>query len=426
MFYLKSINVMIHVLRSSVKCCNNILNTMKNKVIVILFFLFSVLSVQAQIKVGDIAPEINVTDYISNIPKNKSFKDKYILLEFWATWCGPCLEEVPNLNKFQEKFKNRKDLIFISITDEKPEKVLRTLNRITFNSIVVSDQTRKTLKSFVEDSNGSVSIPCTILINKEGIVKWVGSPRLLNEVILNKFVNNEELKTSDNSESNGIEDVKFVQPTEERIIDIAYKVIYNPETQYSFILLNGKTNEIKMKINSLNEEGLYFDLNNRLNTILSDLSNVLESQIVLPENLKESYYSLFYKNKLYKNLEPKQDIRNNILKSLNLRENVKTIDTEVYILKLKNKEKLVEVTNETDVKNGQNKTHFLFSNVAIDDVVKSMSVFYNVIIKNETNLNGKYDFILKNSSLEETIKELEVYGLRLEKSKANIEFYQYQ
>lgn len=66
---------------------------------------------------------INITDFIHNIPNNKSFEDKFIVIEFWATWCGPCLDAVPHLNELQEKFKLNNDLVFISMTDEKPEKI---------------------------------------------------------------------------------------------------------------------------------------------------------------------------------------------------------------------------------------------------------------------------------------------------------------
>ena len=114
---------------------------MKNKILLIIITLLgsNVASSQNELVVGKMAPNINITDYIFNTPSDKNFKNKFILLEFWATWCGPCLEEVPSLNKLQEKFKSKKDFVFISITNEKPDKVLRTLKRIPFNSIVVSD-----------------------------------------------------------------------------------------------------------------------------------------------------------------------------------------------------------------------------------------------------------------------------------------------
>lgn len=258
---------------------------MKNKILLIIITLLGSngASSQNELVVGKMAPNINITDYIFNTPSDKNFKNKFILLEFWATWCGPCLEEVPSLNKFQEKFKSKKDFVFISITNEKPDKVLRTLKRIPFNSIVVSDQTGKTFKNFIEDKDGSYSIPKTILIDNKGIVKWIGSPYDLNDLILDKFINMKELSVLDNSINNRPPDPIFIKPSEDKITDISYKMIYNEATLYSFTLLNGNKNEFNMNFNNLRAEGLYFDLNKNLISIISNLSNVLESQIILPK-----------------------------------------------------------------------------------------------------------------------------------------------
>lgn len=402
---------------------------MKNKILLIIITLLgsNVASSQNELEVGKMAPNINITDYIFNTPSDKNFKNKFILLEFWATWCGPCLEEVPSLNKLQEKFKSKKDFVFISITNEKPDKVLRTLKRIPFNSIVVSDQTGKTFKNFIEDKDGSYSIPKTILIDNKGIVKWIGSPYDLNDLILDKFINLEGLSVLDNSINNRPSDPIFIKPSEEKITDIAYKMIYNEATLYSFTLLNGNKNEFNMNFNNLRAEGLYFDLNKNLISIISNLSNVLESQIILPENLKEQNYSLFFKNKNFiTENESKLEIKINLLKSLHLTENVIHKKTDVYVLKVKNKNKLEEIINETEVKNGYNGTHFLFSNVDIDVTIKSISLYYKIIIKDKTNLKGKYDFILKNNSLEDMIKDLEIYGLSLDKINEDVEFYKYE
>ena len=119
---------------------------------------------------------INITDFIHNIPNDKSFEDKFIVIEFWATWCGPCLDAVPHLNELQEKFKLNNDLVFISMTDEKPEKIKATLDRIDFKTIVVSDQSKKTHKDLEVENDGVMMITLTDLIDNNGNVKWKGHP----------------------------------------------------------------------------------------------------------------------------------------------------------------------------------------------------------------------------------------------------------
>ena len=148
---------------------------------------------------------INITDFIYNIPNDKNFEHKFIVIEFWATWCGPCLDAVPHLNELQEKFKSNNDLVFISMTNEKPEKIQATLDRIDFNTIVVSDQSKKTHKDLEVEKNGVMMIPITILIDNNGNVKWRGRPEELNEEKINSFLKGEQIKETKKAEESIVE-----------------------------------------------------------------------------------------------------------------------------------------------------------------------------------------------------------------------------
>ena len=59
------------------------------------------------------APEFTVEEWISQQPK---MKGKFVLIDFWATWCTPCLKAIPELNEFAKKFK--KKLVVIGISNE--------------------------------------------------------------------------------------------------------------------------------------------------------------------------------------------------------------------------------------------------------------------------------------------------------------------
>jgi len=59
------------------------------------------------------APKLEVEKWLSEVPDTKG---KYVLLEFWATWCGPCRRSIPLLNKFHARFKD--ELVVIGISDE--------------------------------------------------------------------------------------------------------------------------------------------------------------------------------------------------------------------------------------------------------------------------------------------------------------------
>ncbi|GGF27162.1 TlpA family protein disulfide reductase [Flavobacterium limi] len=64
------------------------------------------------------APKLVVEKWLSDKPDTKG---KFVLIDFWATWCGPCKRAIPELNHFKTEFEN--DLIVIGISDETKEVV---------------------------------------------------------------------------------------------------------------------------------------------------------------------------------------------------------------------------------------------------------------------------------------------------------------
>lgn len=143
---------------------------------------------QKHLRINEPAPKIYITDWVLNVPKDKTLENKYIVLEFWASWCEGCIKQVPHLNQIQEKF-NREDLYFISITDEKVENILSISKKIDFKSILVTDQNKATQRLF-GNRKADMVLPLTILIDNKGIIKWIGIPSLLNEEIVRSLLNN--------------------------------------------------------------------------------------------------------------------------------------------------------------------------------------------------------------------------------------------
>ena len=113
------------------------------------------------------APELVVEKWNSKIPDTKG---KFVLIDFWATWCGPCRAGIPGLNNMQKKFADK--LVIIGISDEPLEKV-KSFNNPTIEYANGVD-TKKTISDFLKVKG----IPHMILIDPNGIVRWEGFPAL--------------------------------------------------------------------------------------------------------------------------------------------------------------------------------------------------------------------------------------------------------
>lgn len=131
---------------------------------------------------------LTFTNWLKNVPIDSNFTGKYKVLEFWATWCRPCLQAVPHLNKLQRKMGDS-NIVFLSVTYETPEVTAKTFDKVDFETIVVSDTTRRIHRSLRIEYNGSMVIPRTVLLDGKNNILWYGTPKSLSEKLIRSFMN---------------------------------------------------------------------------------------------------------------------------------------------------------------------------------------------------------------------------------------------
>jgi uncharacterized protein (TIGR03435 family) len=96
--------------------------------------------------------------------KWESLRGNIVVVEFWATWCSPCIAAIPHLNQLAKEFRNT-NVVFLAITDDDVDGLKPFLAKRPIDAIIGIDTDRKSWKTF-----GVPSIPHTVIVGKDGRV----------------------------------------------------------------------------------------------------------------------------------------------------------------------------------------------------------------------------------------------------------------
>lgn len=115
---------------------------------------------------GSPAPDFTLTDITGKKISLSELKGKVVLLNFWATWCGPCKAEMPALNRLYLELKDKGFVILaVSLdTAEKPVKSFIAEKKLAFPVLMDSD------KELSFDLYAVMGLPTTFIIDKKGII----------------------------------------------------------------------------------------------------------------------------------------------------------------------------------------------------------------------------------------------------------------
>ena len=123
-------------------------------------------------KVGDTPPEVIAKDWLNTdtTPTLAGLKGKVVVVEFWATWCGPCVSGIPHLNKLHEEYGN-KGLVILSLTDQSKTGIETFMKRkgMSMNYVLGTGSEMTT-------EYGVSGIPHAFIIGKDGKLVWHGNP----------------------------------------------------------------------------------------------------------------------------------------------------------------------------------------------------------------------------------------------------------
>jgi thiol-disulfide isomerase/thioredoxin len=165
---------------------------------------------ESVLTIGSKAPELDIEHWIASdddkkSPVKKFDEGKVYVVEFWATWCGPCLASMPHLAELQKQYRDQ-GVRIISVSDEELSTVTRFLQREVPAGMLPSDEGKERVNedsaiSFAEltsayslttdpdrsvhteymEAAGEDGIPTAFIVGKKGEVEWIGHPMEIDE-----------------------------------------------------------------------------------------------------------------------------------------------------------------------------------------------------------------------------------------------------
>jgi thiol-disulfide isomerase/thioredoxin len=166
-----------------------------------LLFLLCTLAISAytqdgqslSLNIGDPAPPLRVNSWLKGTPIKRFEKGRVYVIEFWATWCKPCIAAIPHLSALASKYREKVIFLGIDVYERKNNTSLRKVkafvdsmgNQMDYN-VAAEDSI------FMETdwlyASGELGIPTSFIVNKEGKVVWIGHPRVRLDETLGKIV----------------------------------------------------------------------------------------------------------------------------------------------------------------------------------------------------------------------------------------------
>lgn len=166
---------------------------------------------QEELGIGSTAPALEIEHWIQDgngffKPVTQFEKGKVYVVEFWATWCGPCIQSMPHLAELQNKYRGQ-NVQIVSVSNEtieevqdllakENEQVGKTFSEITSAYSLTTDPDGSVHRDYMDAANQQ-GIPTSFIVGKSGLIEWIGHPMELDgplEAVVNDSWDREAFK----------------------------------------------------------------------------------------------------------------------------------------------------------------------------------------------------------------------------------------
>lgn len=379
-----------------------------------LLLLTSSICYTQELSIGKEVPNYTFLETLNNNNRKISLQDmrgKIVIVEFWATWCSPCIPEMRKLDSLQKKYKDV--LKVIAVSNENIDRLRKYVNSTSTELIIAADSTHREIFQYKV-------IPHSILIDQYGIVRAITDPRNINQQTIELLLRGGKIALELKNDF-GVEENTATVDT--------IKTILNPDYQIYISGYDSKKRpgiSFKKNIHGL-ENGIEVR-NSSLLRLYMSLFDITLNRIIFKDSLKLEDFPYENKNLYNFSVEVGEqyekkwvDLSVDFLNS-NLKYYIKKKIDSMICYEIKNIDKIIRNSNADATAFSYGGGMFRSKKTELKYLVNYLEEFTDIPVVDKTNLVGFFDIDL-NWQLEDpkTLNsELKKYGLKLERSSTKI------
>lgn len=336
-----------------------------------------------------------------------ALRGKLVVVEFWATWCGPCVAAIPHLNELAKKFDGR-PVVFVSLTDEDEAPVAKFLQRKPMKGWVGLDPDRS-----VFDAYGVRGIPHTVLVGPDGTLIAATNPTDVTEAVLEEILAGKITEARAKLPKAFGLSVLTLQSAED-----------SPPPLYEVMIRPGKpVGSVRVSTSTTSKEFLAVGLT--LRGLIADAYGLPWSRVLIPEDLGETTYDVRVRLPRESSESPNQVLQQALGPALGLRfrRETREVDALVLVAPKGRTPALRDPAGSGFAGSHRGKIEVL--NGPLGSLAFSLESELERPVVDETGIEGNYDFELSwdPESPESVFTAVrEQLGLELRPAKRPIEF----
>jgi len=372
---------------------------------------------ETEAQIGFKVPNIALKQLLNDSQKHSNlyeYTEDIIILDFWATWCAPCITSFPKMSALQETFG--KKIKVIAVTDESPERIELFLKNKPQQFTVAIDND-KSINAYFTHSY----IPHYVILDKNKVVKAIVDGDYITKENITKLIAGEQVPFKEKKENIRFDPNKPLGTTDKPIVYQSTLLPYNSDLQ-GMSNLGSKTSNRLFMLNTTFTSMLQRVYQYSYNRTKEHLKHP-EKYTFKPENRYS--YEMIYPDYVY---EQRLELAKNEIKALSgLSATIETQLTDVYVLqKIINTKKIIPISSKKPDPNA-----FVRYGEGITlqgDPMERLRDYYEEVLQlpvvDETGYDKVYDIEVKwfEENQKQGLAELTKYGLELKKAKRPIDF----